>query len=75
MSVGIGAADDRGDCNDGRITIKAMFVDEGVEAATFADVRVFDTRHVERGGSGFVGDADDLVRRHEQKLRLLVDKA
>src|SRR5438445_6614102 len=75
MAVGVGAAHDFGDCNDGGIAGQIVSGDECVKAAALADMREFHARHIIGRRTRFLGNMDNLIGRNEDELRLLVDKA
>jgi hypothetical protein len=47
---------------------------KGVKAAAFTDVRELYPGHIVGHRTGFCRDADNLIRRHEQEIGLIVDE-
>ena len=74
MAVGISAANDGCNRDDGRIASKIILGYETIKTTTLAHMRKLDPRHIVRGSARLGGDTNNLVRLDEEKFRLLVDE-
>ena len=74
MPIGVGAPNDRGESNDRRIVVEGVFGHEGIEAAAVSHMGKFDIRDIVGRRTGFLGNGQHPVPRHEQELGFLVDE-
>src|SRR5712671_1160555 len=72
-SFGIGAANNPRELGQGGIS-QFVLGEECIETTEWAVVRQLNTRYIVWNGARFARDALHVVRRNEQKFRILVDK-
>src|SRR2546422_7959686 len=71
--VGVRSAHDEGERAERRI-LELVFLQKRIERAAVSDVSELHPRNVVRDGPFTLGDRHDLVGRHEEKRRALVDE-
>src|SRR2546426_1223131 len=72
--VGVRAAHDQGERAERRI-VELVLLQERVEGTMLTDVSELHPRHVVGNGPFTLGNRHDLVRRHEEERRVLVDES